>query len=436
MPPKIKSRRRRQHGSGSIYWSTADRRWVGSKYHGFTTNGARRRVNVYVSTPGEDGRIECRRKLDARIAQLNREGTNVPAASRTTVKAWSDVWLAQTEHIKRPKSHSTDRSAVRRWIVPVIGHKRLDVLTVADVRAVTAAVRQAGRKPSTVLRTHIVLIRMLKDAVTEGGHHVAQAIFLLDNPSRGRSDRDRIALEHALRMLRRARDLPDGSRWMAAYLQAMRPGECLGLTWPAIDFDAMALDNSWQLQQVPFKHGCRSKGAGWECGRRFGGDCPSRELRVPDDYEYRQLEGSYCLVRPKSAAGTRMIPLIEVMAAELQAWREVAPLSPHGLVWPRPDGRPQDPKLDRAAWKRLQLAAGVESPAGRPYDLYEARHTTATLLMELGVPEEVIRAIMGHSAMASTRHYQHVSLDAARKALDAVAIKLELEPRRCEGGTS
>lgn len=434
--PKAKPRRRRQHGSGSIYWSNTDQRWVGSKMHGWTANGTRRRVNVYCSTPGEDGRVECRRKLDERIAQLNRDGATPAAASRTTVKAWSDTWLEQTVHTKRPKSHSTDRSAVKRWIVPILGHKRLDALTVTDIRAVAAAMRKAGRKPSTVLRAQIVLTRMLKDAVTEGGHHVAQAIFLLDNPSRGTSDRDRIQLEHALRMLRRARDLPDGSRWMAAYLQGMRPGECLGLTWPAIDFDAMTLDNSWQLQQLPYKHGCSPKGAGWTCGRRFGGDCPNRELRVPDGYEYRQLEGGYCLVRPKSQAGTRMMPLISVMGAELEAWRDVAPPSPHGLVWPRPDGRPQDPKLDRAAWHRLQRAAGVEAAASRPYHLYEARHTTATLLMELGVDEDVRRAIMGHSAMASTRHYQHVSLDAARTALDAVAVKLELGPRGHEGETS
>lgn len=420
-----KPRRRRQYGSGSVYWSETDHRWVGSILHGYTPAGNRRRITVSCNTPGDEGEAECRRRLDDRIAELHR---GVERKPRATVKTWADEWLAVQVHSKRPKSFATDQSSIRTWVIPTIGHKRLDELTPADVRSVATAIRAAGLAPSSALRAQVVLKRMLRDAATEGGHTVNQAIFLIDNPGRGQSGRDRVELAHALLMLQEARKRPDGSRWLAAFLQGVRPGECLGLRWALVDFDAMTLDNSWQLQQLPFRHGCDPDGRAWTCGRRFGGDCPARALRVPDGYEHQQLDGGYSLVRPKSEAGKRMMPLIDVMAAELEAWRKLAPASPHDLVWPRPDGRAQDPKLDRAAWKQLQTDAGVRSPAGRPYDLYEARHTTATLLMELGVPEDVRKAIMGHSSMASTRHYQHVSLDGARNALDGVAVKLGLAP--------
>jgi mRNA-degrading endonuclease toxin of MazEF toxin-antitoxin module len=76
--------------------------------------------------------------------------------------------------------------------------------------------------------------------------------------------------------------------------------------------------------------------------------------------------------------------------------------------------------------RSLQDAAEVRHPEGRHYMLHEARHTTATLLLEAGVSEAVIIAIMGHSSIAVTRGYQHVSQTLARKAMDDVAAKLGL----------
>ncbi|MDQ1734439.1 MAG: hypothetical protein QOH56_690 [Pseudonocardiales bacterium] len=199
-------------------------------------------------------------------------------------------------------------------------------------------------------------------------------------------------------MLRVATDRPDGSRWVAAFLQGMRQGECLGLTWAAVDIAAGHVDVSWQLQAIPYRHGCLVENKP-RCGRRFGDDCPDRALRVPDGYEYRQLDGNLCLVRPKTEKGQRLIPLVPWMSAALSQWREVAPASPHGLVWPRPEGRPQTSKAEAEAWRDLPHAAEVDGP-GRLYQLHEARPTTATLLLEAGIHAEVIKAILGHPPFA------------------------------------
>jgi integrase len=205
----------------------------------------------------------------------------------------------------------------------------------------------------------------------------------------------------------------------------MRQGECLGLTWDAVNFDAGTVDVSWQLQAVPYRHGCVRDGSKWECGRRFGGDCPDRALRVPHGYEYRQLDGALCLVRPKTEKGTRLIPLVPWMTAALTQWRDIAPASPHGLIWPRPDGRPQTSAADSSDWQALQDAADVTGP-GRKYLLHEARHTTATLLLENGIDPEVVKAILGHSSIVTSRGYQHVSQELARKAMEGIAGRLQL----------
>ena len=84
-------------------------------------------------------------------------------------------------------------------------------------------------------------------------------------------------------------------------------------------------------------------------------------------------------------------------------------------------------KADRAAWLALQQAAGVAHATGRPYDLYEARHTTATLLMEANQPQKLVSAFMGHTSGRTTEIYQHADVERMRAMVDALATRLGLE---------
>lgn len=395
-----KERKRRTYGAGSIYQRKSDGRWCGTIEAGYTRTGGRRRITVTGRTEAE---VKTKLKEKARDLARGEQA----ASSRTIVKAWSETWLAMTERTARPKTHTTDRGAVAAWIVPTIGHKRLDQLTPADVRAVDTAITGAGKSSTTALRYRGTLMRMLKAAVAEG-HDIPPRVFGVRSPAKAVHDRQAIALPDALAVLAAASTRPDGTRWVAAFLQAMRQGECLGLTWEQVHDDALVI--SWQLQALPYRDKAdRAKG-----------------FRIPEGYEAKRLDGALHLVRPKSRAGWRKIPLVPFLADSLEQWREVGPPSPHGLVWPRPDGRPQDPSEDRGTWRDLQDEAGVRHPSGRYYHLHEARHATATLLMELGVPETVRVAIMGHSTIASTRAYEHTDITLARDALAQVATRLQL----------
>ena len=157
----------------------------------------------------------------------------------------------------------------------------------------------------------------------------------------------------------------------------------------------------------------------------------TKGFRVPDGHEAKHLVDSYHLVRPKSRAGWRVIPMVPWIRAALQAWRDVAPDSPHGLVWPTQTGRPANEAADRQEWAALQDTASaggtvVLHPAGRRYVRHESRHTTATLLLEAGVDPKVIQTIIGHSSLATLRGYQHASVEQATKALEAIAASLQL----------
>ncbi len=77
---------------------------------------------------------------------------------------------------------------------------------------------------------------------------------------------------------------------------------------------------------------------------------------------------------------------------------------------------------------------GIESPfaALRFYDL---RHQCITEMLEAGIPEGVIREVVGHVDPAMTRHYSHPRLAAKRAAVEVLStVKVSPQTIPPEGG--
>jgi integrase len=79
-------------------------------------------------------------------------------------------------------------------------------------------------------------------------------------------------------------------------------------------------------------------------------------------------------------------------------WRE------GGWIFTQPNGKPIDPRRDMQEWKDLLAEAGM-----REARLHDARHTAATVLLLLGVPERAAMECMGWSNSAMAKRYQHVT---------------------------
>jgi integrase len=75
-----------------------------------------------------------------------------------------------------------------------------------------------------------------------------------------------------------------------------------------------------------------------------------------------------------------------------------------GWMFTQPTGQPIDPRRDLADWKALLEEAGVRNAR-----LHDARHTAATVLLLLGVPERAVMEFMGWSNTAMTKRYQHIT---------------------------
>jgi integrase len=89
------------------------------------------------------------------------------------------------------------------------------------------------------------------------------------------------------------------------------------------------------------------------------------------------------------------------MRAVKQAHEQARPAG-HGTD--EANRRGAQPNMDYREWKETLATAGIRD--GR---LHDARHTAATVLLLLGVPERAVMDVMGWSSSSMVWRYQHVT---------------------------
>ncbi len=408
-----KERTKRANGQGSIY-QRADGLWVGAAYV-LMPDGTTKRRPAY----GKSEEI-VRGKLTELQANSDQ---GIPAdATGWTVERFLTVWLAQTVKPNRqPNTYVTYEKAVRIYLVPGLGKKRLNKLTAADVRQFIrrmestclccargrdkarpqeerrccAVDRCCKRLPSKrqVQVVHAVLRNALQAAVRE--ELIRRNVAKLVQVSSPRYGVDRgLTVDQAHKLL----DAAAGDRLytllVLALFLGMRRGELLGLQWSDIDTDRETLTVRHTLLRV-------------------GG-----ELR---------------LFPPKTEDSERTLPLLGLVADALAEHRKFqnAERVAAGERWVTTDhvfttkiGTPIEPDNLRRFWMPLRCAAGLDGVV-----FHGLRHTCVTLLLDLGVPPHIVRDIAGHSAIEVTMTiYAHASMGEKRRALGKLDTHLT-DPR-------
>lgn len=390
---------RRPKGAGTLT-QRSDGLWIGRVDAGWTPQGTRRRMTV-----SSRSKAECQRKLRDLIRKVNAGEVAATASTRITVKAWSDTWLTMHAAKVRPTTYTTDAGAIRKWIIPTIGHRRLADLTPADVRALRAAIMDGGRSSTTALHATKLLNKMLKDAAVEG-HSIPERVRLAPKPAKAANDRGAMPLDQLIAVLAVIAQRPNVARWLLAIIGAVRQGEALGLTRDRVHLgDDPHVVISRQLQRLKPGHA------------------------TPDGWDAQHLVGRAYLTPTKTASGSRVIPLVplvaDAFAAAIAAWEP----NKWGLLFVGEDGLPRKSAHDRAEWREIQAEAGVKHPSGRPWLVHECRHTALTLLLAAGTDRRVIEAIAGQAKLVES--YIHVDQSLARSAL--VGLTAQIMPG--DGGT-
>lgn len=401
---------RRMRGEGSVF-ELRPGQWVGEVDLGYRA-GKRIRKRVYGKT--QDAVIK-------KISRLKRErDTGVLAAETVTVTAWLDYWLTHiaAERIK-PGTLRTYQSYVEEYLKPVLGKRKLAKLEQEHVREFHAHMRTRTRRygatkgqpisATTIRNAHRVLATALTDAMREGklSRNVAT---LVGAPRKAAGTRTGMTLTEVNAVLTCARNDPLYARWLAAFVTGARQGELLGLRWDYVN-DGV-IDLAWSLQRIPYRHGCTKP-----CGKKRAASCPQRRVVIPAGVEHEPVDGNRYLLRPKTSGSIRRVPMIPPLAEAVAALPRRGP-----FVFSDADGRALDSREDYQAWVALLGRAQV-----RRRTLHEARHTTATLLLELGVDSKISQQILGHSDVLTTALYQTVSIDLAREALNRLGDRLAID---------
>jgi integrase len=159
-----------------------------------------------------------------------------------------------------------------------------------------------------------------------------------------------------------------------------------------------------------------------------GVDLEGRELKV--EGTITRAGGQVFHSTPKTASGARTIPLVGDLPAVLTARRkrQAAERLAAGALWHDDGwvftteiGTAIDPSNALHWWYRLTERAGI----GRRR-MHAARHTTATLMLDRGVPLELVSKVLGHKGLAITADvYARPTADAQRRALETMADALK-----------
>ncbi|MFI6855939.1 tyrosine-type recombinase/integrase [Streptomyces sp. NPDC050416] len=366
------SRKRNPNGAGSI-WQRKDGRYEARVYVP-QPDGTRKRKTVYGATWEE-----CDTKRQE-LVRRDRQGIPTPTRS-AKLSEWLPYWLAHYVQPRRKLStYDKYETHVRLYLVPVLGTKRLESLSVADVRRFITRM-QTTHTAATAKEAHRVLRTALTAAVRE--ELITRNVASLVEPPRVKQREIRPwSLEETLTFLEAARKDPLYAAFVLAIAMGLRRGELVGLRWSDVDLDNRVLHVRHQTQR--------------RRGELYDDDPKSRRSRVVP-------MPALCL------APLRWHRLRQREAFERTgvAWSE------SGYVFATRNGRPVEPRNVYRSFTRVAGDAGL-----RVVRLHDARHGTATLLTAAGVTPRVIMEILGHSQISITMDvYTHVVQDTQREAI-------------------
>lgn len=411
---------RAPNGAGSIYYSESDGRWHG-------------RITVGVRDDGRPDRRHVKRRTKnevitalQEIEQNRRTGNLARPGKPWTVTDWLKHWVEEIAPLTvRYKTLTGYRTAVQQHLIPGIGAHRLDRIQPEHFEKLYSKMLESGKKPGTVHQVHRTARTALGEAQRRG-HLPRNPVAVAKAPRVEEEEVDPIDPSDVQRLLGAALHRRNGVRFVIALALGIRQGEALGLKWEHLDEERQTLRIRKAIQRQKWQHGCRNPHKCAEpyhktqrcppncrkhtraCPEPCRSDCQGHARMCPQRHG-----GGLVEVDLKSKASRRIIglpnelfKLIKQHRAYQEAERRHAGTEWHetGRVFTQANGKTLDPRRDYGEWCELLAEAGVHEAR-----LHDARHTAATVLLILGVPDRAVMEIMGWSTATMKQRYMHVT---------------------------
>ncbi|HYF93116.1 MAG TPA: site-specific integrase [Symbiobacteriaceae bacterium] len=360
---EAKKKGSRTKGSGGLFERTINGKkvWVAQVELGRDPlTGMRRRKTLY----GEN-KTELQKKITG-ILNGVQSGTYAEP-NRMTLAEYLETWLQKHCYTRlKAKTIQSYEDAIRRHLVPSIGHLHLSKLAPLHLESHYAALRDAGVGTREIQYAHDVLRSALNRAVKWKllTHAVTDDV---ERPEHQEREQRALDEDEIKRFLEVARGHRNHALFMMAVTTGMRPGELLGLKWDRVDLD---------------------KGIAF----------------VEEALVWLDGQKTPFYATPKSSAGIRSISLPDVMVRELRRHRIAqneeclasGPRYSHqNLVFCTRDGKPLRQSNFRKTVKALFKRANL--PDADDLEPYTLRRTHATYLISNGEDIKTVQDRMGHS---------------------------------------
>ncbi|MBU2534041.1 MAG: tyrosine-type recombinase/integrase [Alphaproteobacteria bacterium] len=301
-----------------------------------------------------------------------------------TVAELCDDYMMHGTGTRKASTLATDRGRIDRHIVPLLGKKKVNQITQADIRRFMSSVAKGETATSIKTKKHgRAIVRGGKGTASRtlgllGGifSYAVQEGYVEDNPTHGverypdRKNERFLTLQEiktvgaALAEMRIGReDNPAFDIISLLILTGARKGEIEGLKWSEVDFD-------------------------------------TRCLRLAD-----------------SKTGQKIIPL---NSAAVETLTKLEPKRQRKSDWVFPATKGENHFVGtQRIWDQLRNQVGM--PELRLHDL---RHSFASVGVLQGKPLMLVGALLGHANASTTQRYAHLADDPIRKATEDIGQAL------------
>ncbi|HKH65487.1 MAG TPA: site-specific integrase [Solirubrobacterales bacterium] len=317
------------------------------------------------------------------------------APTKRTLDEAAAAWLAGAEtgtvrnrsgNRYKPATLRGYRQALEDHVLPLLGGRKMNAITTADLQALVDRWSAEVQSPSTIRNSIKPLQAIYRRARAREGLTVNPTRDL-ELPAPSPKEVEIVAPEVAARLLD-VMPVEDRALWATALYAGLRYGELRALRWSAVDLAAGA-------------------------------------IRVSESWDPK--EGK---IAPKTKNSQRTTPLPGLLRDHLMEHRIAAGEPPvDALVFGGKSGKPF-----QAATLYRRADRAWEAQALGQLRLHQARHTYASFMIAAGVNAKALSSFMGHSSIKVTFDlYGHLMPGTEQEAAGLLDEYLGSALRRAKG---
>lgn len=331
---------------------------------------------------------EVREKLTATLKAID-DNTYQPT-NKITVARWLAEWLnTYCVNNLKPLTCTAYNASINNHINPVLGAVELQALRGVHVQKLYNDMIKRGLSAKTVKNTAAILHKALNVAQKQGiiQTNACDAANLPKSPQKEIKPLTDEEIPLFLKAIEKSRHK---NAYALCLFAGLREGECLGLSWPQIDFKSGKITVNQQLQKG------KTANAKYYIAKTTKSGKPRVITPPAIAFEYLRSE---------------RVKQLENRLRAGSSWN-----NEHGLVFTNELGQNIATCTFYKEFKRI--AASIGRPDARPHDL---RHTAATVAIASGADIKSVQSLLGHATASFTLNvYAHTSEKMMKDTADRI----------------